>query len=214
MSRETEMRILQYTPQLSAYTLSEDTLLGLAVKLVMPGKGVGLRGIGHDIPSSGGVSVPWVSLSNMVLGIGEYADKTLLCMNPDYQRGAVWDIDRRKAFIGHALSGGVVGPMYMHRDRTYEDPAVEVVDGQQRLRAISDFILGAIPGVTIHGKELWYIDFDEIDRRDRRLNSTVIYGDWPRELRLRFYLGLNSGVAHTDEELKRVSALLDGELAK
>ena len=198
-----------------------DQLVWFAQKVLMSGrtvevgKGVGLRGIGLDIPSSGGVTESWVSLSDMVLGIGRYADEKPLCMNPDYQRGAVWDINRRKAFIGHALSGGVVGPMYMHRDRAYKDLTVEVVDGQQRLRAISDFILGTIPGVTVRGKELWYRDFNEVDRRDRRLSSVVIYGDWPRELRLRFYLGLNSGgAAHTNEELERVSAMLDKELAK
>jgi hypothetical protein len=198
-----------------------DELVWFAQKVLMSGRtvevgrGVGLRDIGLDVPSSGGVTESWVSLSDMVLGLGRYADEKVLCMNPDYQRGAVWNINRMKAFIGHALSGGVVGPMYMHRDRTYKNLAVEVVDGQQRLRAISAFIQGTIPGVTVRGKELWYRDFNEVDRRDRRLSSVVIYGDWPRELRLRFYLGLNSGgVAHTDEEIERVSAMLDKELAK
>ena len=58
-------------------------------------------------------------------------------------------------------------------------------------------------------RELWYKDFNEVDRASLRLSSRIVYGDWTREERLRFYLRLNSGgVAHTEEELDRVRALL------
>jgi hypothetical protein len=181
-------------------------------RTVEVGQGVGLRYIGFDIPTSGGVNVPWTSLVKSVLKEHSQAGDDVLDLSPDYQRGVVWDAQRQSAFIGHALSGGMVSPMYFARDPSYKTLRVEVVDGQQRLTAITKFITGEIPGRLLNGRELWYRDFNEVDRRDRRLDAIVIYGAWSRRQRLEFYLGLNSGgVAHTQEELCRVMDLLKEE---
>ena len=103
----------------------------------------------------------------------------------------------------------------MHRDGLWAEGVLpEVIDGQQRLRAIAAFMQGKIPGEVYDKeaeawRELWYRDFNEIDRRASRLSVEIVYGDWSRERRLEFYLRLNAGgTAHTDEELDRVRRLL------
>lgn len=179
------------------------------------GKGVGLRDIGFRLPDTG-VDVCWSSLALYVReGRDRRGEPNPMNLNPDYQRGPVWDEQRQRRFIGHCLEGGRQQPMYVQRDSTYTDLTEEVIDGQQRLRAIAAFIYGEIPGEVYSGgqwRELWYRDFNEVDRRSKRLSSRIVYGDWSREERLRFYLRLNSGgVAHTEEELDRVRALLVAE---
>jgi hypothetical protein len=176
------------------------------------GKGVGLRSIGYRLPDTG-VDIGWRSLALYVReGRDHSGEPNPMNLNPDYQRGPVWDEQRQRRFIGHCLEGGRQQPMYVQRDETYADLTEEVIDGQQRLRAIAAFIYGEIPGEVYHEgqwQELWYRDFNEVDRTSTRLSSRIVYGDWPLEERLRFYLRLNSGgVAHTEEELDRVRALL------
>ena len=178
------------------------------------GKGVGLHAIGFRLPGNG-VDTDWGSLALYVReGRNRSGEPNPMNLNPDYQRGPVWDEHRQRRFIGHCLEGGRQQPMYVQRDSTYRDLTEEVIDGQQRLQAIAAFIYGEIPGEVYHEgrwQELWYRDFSEVDRRSHRLTSRVVYGDWPREERLRFYLRLNSGgIAHTEEELDRVRALLVG----
>ena len=179
------------------------------------GKGVGLHDIGYRLPD-GGVDLDWRSLALYVReGRDRSGEPYPMNLNPDYQRGPVWDEQRQRRFIGHCLEGGRQQPMYVQRDSTYTDLTEEVIDGQQRLRAIAAFIYGEIPGEVYHEgrwQELWFKDFNEVDRASHRLSSRIVYGDWPREERLRFYLRLNSGgVAHTEEELDRVRALLVSE---
>lgn len=177
------------------------------------GAGVGLRNIGWRIPRGNGVTMQWHVIADMVDG---RLQGERLNLNPDYQRGAVWDEGRQRRFIGHALEEGLVPPVYIHRDDTFMTEETECVDGQQRLRAIREFVRGNIPGdVYIPGegvRSLWFKDFDEDEQRDRRLTIEVIYGDWPRQDRLKFYLRLNAGgVAHTESELDKVRDLLAKE---
>lgn len=176
------------------------------------GKGVGLDSIGYRLPDTG-VDCKWRYLALYVReGQDEVGEPYPMNLNPDYQRGPVWDEQRQRRFIGHCLEGGRQQPMYVQRDDRLRDLTEEVIDGQQRLRAIAAFMYGEIPGEVYHEgqwRELWYKDFNEVDRASRCLSSRIVYGDWPREERLRFYLRLNSGgIAHTEEELDRVRALL------
>jgi hypothetical protein len=177
-----------------------------AGRTVEVGKGVNLRRYEDNIRVSSPVSIPWELLAEREAGMNDFE------LNPDYQRGPVWSEHQQRRFIGHCLTGGESPPIYVYRDRNSCDVPQEVVDGQQRLRAIYAFIEGTIPAEVYHDGswvELWWKDFDEIDRRNRFLDAKVVFGDWSREDRLRFYLRLNSGgVAHPKEELDRVRAML------
>ena len=122
------------------------------------GKGVGLRNIGYRLPD-GGVDLDWRSLALYVReGRDRSGEQETMNLNPDYQRGPVWDEQRQRRFIGHCLEGGRQQPMYVHRDNRLRDLTEEVIDGQQRLRAITAFIYGEIPGEVYHEgqwRELW-----------------------------------------------------------
>lgn len=141
-------------------------------------------------------------------------------LNPDYQRGHAWTDHQAEAFIGHLLEGGQTTPIFIQRYDTeknvpsgvdYLDLAPEVIDGQQRLRALYRFIKGEIAGELTDGTRVWYRDFNEKQRGPNN-NIVVAYVDIDRETKLRFYLKLNrGGTVHTEEEIQRVRNLLAQE---
>ena len=157
---------------------------------------------------------------------GGYVDRRVPWnLSPDYQRGPVWSAEQQGRFIGHVLAGGPVPPIYVQR---LEGPAnapggrkedyylipEEVVDGQQRLRAILAFMADEVPALVWHGgawHSYFYRQTNEVERRSMSvMSSRVIFVDLPREERLRFYLRLNSGVPHSDADLDKVRAMLSG----
>lgn len=141
-------------------------------------------------------------------------------LNPDYQRGRVWTDEQAEAFMGHLCEHGQVPLIFVQRyDRQknapegtdYLDLPCEVIDGQQRCRAIQRFIHGEIAARLTDGRRLWYRDFNEIERRCLP-NIKLAYVDIDRATKLRFYLRLNSGgTVHTDAEIAKVRELLAEE---
>lgn len=86
--------------------------------------------------------------------------------------------------------------------------ADEVIDGKQRLTALWRWVHGVIPA-TIGGREYWYKDTTEIERRHFP-NIKCAYIDLPERQRLQFYLLLNAGgTIHTDAEIEKVQVMLD-----
>ena len=59
-----------------------------------------------------------------------------LDLNPDYQRNAVWTTSQKQLLIDSILSGIPVPSLYWNE---VSDNKMEVVDGQQRIRAMADF---------------------------------------------------------------------------
>lgn len=186
------------------FTFAMDVLA--AGRTVEVGPGVNLRQFEDGIRVSSAVNIPWASLAEREVGMHDFD------LNPDYQRGPVWSEHQQRRFLGHCLTGGESPPIYVYRDRVRYDAPQEVVDGQQRLRAIYAFIGGHVPAEVYHKGawvDLWWKDFDEVDQRSRHLDAKIVFGDWSREERLRFYLRLNSGgVTHPAEELDRVRVML------
>jgi hypothetical protein len=139
---------------------------------------------------------------------------------PDYQRGHVWTTRQAELFVGNFIEGGLVQPIYVQR---YESPdnapagseywtlPCEVIDGQQRIRALLAWLAGDIEAEVSCGDRIRYVDLDVIDRRGLPF-VRVTYVDLSRRDRLRFYLRLNrGGTVHTDEEIERVRSLLAAE---
>lgn len=133
-------------------------------------------------------------------------------LNPDYQQGPVWTEQQQSRFIGHVLAGGIQPPIYVQQWRSHRFCPEEVIDGQQRLRAIAAFMSGEIPAEVYHDGEwhtYWRKDMNKKESSFMKLSTMVVYMDISRADRLRFYLLLNSGgTPHTEEELDRVRALL------
>lgn len=59
-------------------------------------------------------------------------DRDELDLQPDYQRGEVWDRPRRQRLIDTVLRGRYIPPIHIVRDSGRDF----VLDGQQRLRTI------------------------------------------------------------------------------
>jgi len=63
-------------------------------------------------------------------------------LQPDFQRGEVWSIAKKKRLIDSILRNWHVPPLHV----VMTDGGIqEVLDGQQRLVAIRDFVRGLFP---------------------------------------------------------------------
>lgn len=127
-------------------------------------------------------------------------------LNPAYQRGPAWRQDKQALLLDSVFRNYDLPKIYFSKSVTSERPRYEVIDGQQRIRAIFDFaknglevpadILGRIP----NGASVKYSDLDANERRKFltfSLTVTVFEGASPifkRTLFERLQLGerLNS----------------------
>jgi hypothetical protein len=109
---------------------------------------------------------PWPVLS--VCGI-----KNRIDTNPDFQRPPVWSRSQKQLLIDTILRGYDVPKLYWRKTGSGPD-RYDVVDGQQRLRAIFEFQSGEFALLK---------DADPIEGVDP---SKLKYADLPDELRLRF----------------------------
>lgn len=67
--------------------------------------------------------------------------RTAINTNPDYQRPAVWSSSQKQLLIDSILRGYDV-PKFYWRQTSKKPPKFDVVDGQQRIRAIWDYCSG------------------------------------------------------------------------
>jgi len=137
-------------------------------------------------------------------------------MNPDFQRGHVWTPNQQIAFIESVLRGGAKSarviylnnPNWMrHSDRRYKD--FVCVDGLQRYTAIKRFVCNEIKAFGYYYKEYE-------DRLRGKHDMKINVNDLPTKKDvLQWYIEHNAGgTIHSDEEIDKVKALLDGELTK
>lgn len=109
---------------------------------------------------------PWPILS--VCGFRSRIDT-----NPDFQRPAVWSLGQKQLLIDTVLRGYDIPKLYWRRVSKSPEK-YEVVDGQQRLRALFDFHAGEFALAR---------DADDIDGF---VVAKRTYADLPEDLRLRF----------------------------
>jgi len=134
-------------------------------------------------------------------------------LNPDFQRGHVWDDVKREEYIKHLLRGGNSGtsvffncPSWQGKATTQYNEMV-CVDGLQRITAIRKFMNNEL---KVYG--VFYRDFTDNLPLNARLTVYVNELQTKADV-LKWYLELNSGgVIHTQEELERVKALYEKEL--
>src|SRR5689334_23567690 len=73
--------------------------------------------------------------------------KQMLVVNPEYQRGVVWTPAQKKKLVDSVLRGYPIPLIYFHHIRQQAGKLVseryEVIDGQQRINALSEFHEGA-----------------------------------------------------------------------
>ena len=69
--------------------------------------------------------------------------KGLIDLQPDFQRGEVWKIPKKQKLIDSILRGWHIPPVHLISDPNSDK--LEVLDGQQRLASIRDFMNGLFP---------------------------------------------------------------------
>jgi hypothetical protein len=165
------------------------------------------------------VDVPWSHLERWVEDLGKDGP---LELDPDFQRGHVWDDPKRAKYVEYCLRGGQSSRSLWWNAKGWpmsgKNP-VQIVDGKQRLEAVRKFLRNELT-VFMHVRRQteprartgWrYSDFTDT----LGLNTTLrmhVNNLATREEVLAWYLDLNDGgVVHTDEELLRVKQLLEEE---
>jgi hypothetical protein len=102
-------------------------------------------------------------------------------LQPDFQRGEVWSTPKKKKLIDSILRGWRIPPIHVIENNNYVD---EVLDGQQRLATIRDFLndlikidgnLSPIDNIItkLDGKTFSQLDLDT-QRRFRKYSVTLI----------------------------------------
>ncbi len=155
----------------------------------------------------------------------EYGKDGGVDLDPDFQRGHVWDETLRVRFIEHLIRGGEHGRTIVWNTPTQDAIASQsaerdlpdtlvLVDGKQRLTSILAFLDNKL---AVFGGHL-LSDFDDISQREilsatgqLRLEMSIHALQRRKDL-LRLYLELNEGaVAHDPSEIARVRAMFEAE---
>lgn len=155
-------------------------------------------------------SLPWKDVMDKIFNrwVPEYG----LNIDPDFQRGHVWDEAKQIRYVEYILRGGKSSrDLYFNHPgwmRSFKGDFV-LVDGKQRLEAVRKFLSNELPAF---GHLLG--EFEDSYGYDP--SFTIHVNDLPKRADvLQWYLDLNSGgVVHTQEELDRVRQLLEMEGTK
>lgn len=150
------------------------------------------------------------------VGIGRIPEGLIkeygLNMNPDYQRGSVWSLRQKRAYVGYILEGGETLPLILNIPDSGAAYS-ELIDGKQRLTAICEWISGEFNARLYDGREVSYkiLEADPVSKR--LMNSAVMLTIGtvclPRRKAIEYYLKLNgAGSPHTDAELQHARTLL------
>ncbi len=151
-----------------------------------------------------------VEIDDIDRSIERYVSEYNLDIDPDFQRGHVWDEEKQVRFIEFMLGGGRSSrviyfnhPGWMN---SFKGDFV-LVDGKQRLNAAMRFAKNEIPAFGYYRKE--YTDKPQFMHSSFRFNINSLK---TRKEVLQWYLDLNTGgVVHTKEEIERVRQLLAKE---
>lgn len=161
------------------------------------------------------VTIRWDYMETWINQQGDVLD-----MNPEFQRGHVWDEAKQIAFVEYALRGGISGRevywnQYDWNDR-FEQPMF-LVDGKQRVEAVrrwmnNEFGIFPLPYSAPIGH--FRNEYEKTLPLDAYFNFNVNDLKTYKEV-LQWYLDLNTGgVIHTDEEIEKVRKILKAETVK
>ena len=147
------------------------------------------------------------------------AEAPYLDIDPDFQRGHVWDDEKRSRYIEYVLRGGNSSRDIWFNHTNWNTDMMSgsfvLVDGLQRLTAVRKFMNDELP--VFNG--LYLSDFDGPRRNDGLVRLPMhcyltfrVNNLQTRAEVLQWYIDLNEGgVVHSKEEIERVKALLAAE---
>lgn len=169
-----------------------------------------------DIPQLTHVNSPvsW-QIDDIQYTLDRYQKTYGLNLDPEFQRGHVWNEQTQIKFVEFVLRGGVTQPIRFNspifgghtKAKNSDLPNdVVIVDGKQRLTAVMKFVDNKLP--VFSGNYL--NDFDDPARALRGAELTYQVNKLQTKAELyTWYLEMNEGqVAHSKEELDKVRNLL------
>lgn len=158
------------------------------------------------------INVPLVSLKRT---LKLWEEDGGLELNPDFQRGHVWNEEQQIAFVEFLLKGGITArviyfnsPAWSRQESHSDlDEKVLCVDGLQRLTACLRFVEDEI---KVFGHKFSEFEGSPRIMHDLKFNVNDLQ---TRAEVLKWYIEFNTGgTVHTKEELDRVKAMLEAEV--
>lgn len=131
-------------------------------------------------------------------------------LSPKFQRRPIWKDPAKAYFIDTLLRGFPVPPLYMRRAAQVNRAGMvrEVIDGQQRLRALLEFFDGDLkltksPGAPWANKSLYQLGDEDLERLQRFEFMVVEYDQVPDSTVLEIFSRLNTySVGLNSQELR------------
>jgi len=108
-------------------------------------------------------------ISYRIADFREWNERGELVLVPEFQRRPVWHSKARSYLIDTIIRGLPIPPIYVREviDPRTQKVIREVIDGQQRLRAVLDFIAGPLKIQKTHNQELAGKSFRNLSEEDR-----------------------------------------------
>jgi len=160
--------------------------------------------------------VSWTHLENWIESHSHDGGGRCI-LDPDFQRGHVWDEYKQIAYVEYVLRGGTSSySLYWNCKGWPSSPEpIYLVDGKQRMEAVIKFLHDELRIFSdLHAGGYVYSDFTDRLGFDVRFRMHVNNLPTRAEM-LRWYCQLNAGgVVHTEEEIEKVRRLLAIELKK
>lgn len=168
-------------------------------------------------PNTIGTETLFLREASERLDPGSYSPLTF----PDYQRGHVWTDTQAGRFMGFLLEWGTSPVIFVQRWAASVGHPDEVIDGKQRLTAVSRWTNNEIPAIFADPSQspMFLRDFTKADQRNFTgpggPTLTIQYvGYTTRAEVMAFYLRLNTGgTPHSTEEIERVRGMIAAGVA-
>lgn len=129
-------------------------------------------------------------------------------MNPSYQRGYVWNQDDKQLLIDSIFKNMDIGKfVFVHLPFKSQSPSYEILDGKQRLNAISEFYLNKLSYCGYFYNDMskreqyhfqhYMISYDELDNVSE-------------QQKIRYFLTLNrAGKVMDEKHLSKIEKMLE-----
>ena len=134
-------------------------------------------------------------------------------LDPDFQRGHVWDASKQIKWLEFIMRGGQTSRVIYFNHPGWQNDykgTMVLVDGKQRIESLRRFFNNEI---KVFGS--YYKEFTDTTRMIHNTMKINVNNLKTRAEVLQWYIDFNAGgVYHTVEEIGRVQALLDEENSK
>lgn len=142
---------------------------------------------------------------DLIVHLERYHKKYKSNLDPEFQRAHVWTEAQQIAYVEYIMQGGLSGrDIYLNCDGWMNTMTgtMQLVDGKQRITAVLKFLKNELRAFGLLCNE-----FEGNMPFDYGFKFHVNDLDTEQEI-LEWYIHLNSGVAHTTEEIEKVKSMI------